>query len=365
MDRSESLHGRTTAALERGSGDTERLATEWAMPFLPDDGGNSPTDVPFRGGSPPRRPVSGFVTFTGRLMMIFGLFVLLGGIYAGFQMMSRDASSVLEPKVIQVEGVPAVRIENTVGSVRVVAGTGNEVEVRAEVHVEHLSRGLAEQALKNYELAASQNPETGVIEIRAGDGQPFGGDGFLDGMFLRRSVRMTVTMPANANLDLNVAAGTMNVTGITGKVNAEVNAGSLNITESKLADGSTFKVNAGGMFFRGELVPDASIDVEVNAGGAEFVLPQETAARLIGTADAGGVSASGWTGTISEDRIHGNDNSRIDGYLTGVENTKSVITVTVHAGAAEINSNRRSERDPVPSMPGAPPAPSGPGEASQ
>src|SRR5215217_8339225 len=120
MDRRESLRGRTAAALDEGGGDTERLATEWAMPFLPDDGGNSPTDVPFRGGRAPQRPVSGFVTFTGRLLMVFGLFVLLGGVFAGFQMMGRDASSVLEPKIIQVEGVPTVRIENTVGSVRVV-----------------------------------------------------------------------------------------------------------------------------------------------------------------------------------------------------------------------------------------------------
>jgi hypothetical protein len=360
MDRNESLRGRTAAALDQGDGDTERLATEWAMPFLPDDGGNSPTDVPFRGGRAPQRPVSGFVTVTGRLMMIFGLLVLLGGVYGGFQMMSRSATSNPEPKVFAVTGVPTVRIENSVGSVRVVAGNASRVEVRAEVRVQHLSQGLAQQALERYELDADADPATGRIAISAGDGHPFGDGGFLDGMFMHRSVSLTVTMPANANLELNVAAGSMNVEGITGKVNAEVNAGSLNMINSRLADGSSFEVNAGGMYFSGELLPNASIDVNVNAGGAELVLPKETAARLVGTADAGSVRANGWTGTIADSRMRSSDNTRIDGYLTADQDTKSLITVTVHAGAAEITG--RSDRiptppQPAPQLPEAPEAP--------
>ena len=266
---------------------------------------------------------------------------------------------------LQVTGVPTVRIENSVGSVRVVAGDSNEVEVRAEVHVQHLSQGLAEQALKSYELDVSQDTTTGVIAIRAGDSHPFGDGGFFDGMFMHRSVNLTVTMPANANLDLNVAAGRMNVEGITGKVNAEVNAGSLTMINSKLADGSSFDINAGGMYFSGELIPNASIDVTVNAGGAELVLPKETAARLVGTAEAGNVSATGWTGTISDSRIRSDDNTRIDGYLTADQATKSLITVTVHAGSAEIIGDGRPDRgpelpQPAPKLPPAPRAPAAP-----
>lgn len=363
MDRRESLRGRTAATLEQGGGDTEKLATEWAMPFLPDDGGSSPTDVPFRGGSTPKRPVSGFVIFSGRLMMVFGLVVLLSGVYGGFQMMSTGASTSPEPKVFQVADVPTVRIENSVGSVRVEPGSSGKVEVRAEVRVQHISSGLAEQALQGYELDATQDPATGIISVRAGDSRPFSGDNFLDGMFLHRSVNLTVTMPANTNLILNVAAGRMNVEGITGKVTAEVNAGGLNMIDSTLADGSSFTVNAGGMYFSGQLQPNASIELNVNAGGAELVLPKETAARLVANADAGSVNARGWTGSINDFRNV--DNSRLDGYLTADQTTKSRIFVNVHAGSAEIIGDGPRDRSPMlpnpaPQLPEAPEPPVAP-----
>src|SRR4051812_15579300 len=126
MDRNGNLRKRTEVALEQGSGDTDRLATEWAMPFIPDDSGNSPTDVPFTTARRPQRPVSGCVTFFGRLLMLFGIVVMLGGVYAGFNMMGRTAHRTTDPVIMQVSGVPTVHIENSIGSVQVVEGHGDQ-----------------------------------------------------------------------------------------------------------------------------------------------------------------------------------------------------------------------------------------------
>lgn len=354
MNQQEHLRGRTAAAIERGEGDTERLATEWAMPFIPDDGGDSPTDVPFRGGRDTRRPVSGFVVFAGRLMMIFGLVVLLGGVYSGLSMRSQTVQRNLAPQVIAVSGAPTVRIENAVGTVRVVAGAADKVQVNASVNVRHISRGLADQALEGYTVDVTQEP-SGAIVVNTRADNPFSGDDLLAGWLMHRTVNLTVTMPANGTLDLNVAAGRTTVEGITGRVRAEVNAGGLELIDTRLADGSSFKVNAGGLDFSGELLPDASIDVEVNAGGARLVLPRTTAARLEGSADAGSVTATGWSGTVSSSRGRsGSSNSAISGYLTDNTSTKSTIWVKVNAGGVEIIGRNALNEPQAPKAPEAP-----------
>ena len=357
MNRYEQLRGQTAATIEQGGGNTEKLATEWAMPFIPDDGDNSPTDVPFRGSGPvPRRPVSGFVVFSGRIMMVFALVVLLGGVFAGFSMRGETATRSLQPRVFSVSGVPTVEIENAVGQVQVVAGSSDKVEVNANVYVRHMSRGLAEQALEGYAVEASQDPTTGKIIVNARNYSPFG-DGDFPGWMTQRSVNLTVTLPANSNIAVKVAAGHTVIDGVTGRVDAEINAGGLELRDVTLADGSRFVVNAGGLDFTGELQPNASIDVNVNAGGAEFALPRTTAARLVANADAGDIDVRGWsTGNIVRTR---ESDSRVSfaGYLTSDTNTRSVINVTVHAGGATIYAVTPYPAEPE--LPSAPPRPSG------
>jgi hypothetical protein len=239
MNRYEELRGQTSAAIEQGGGNTEKLATEWAMPFIPDDGGNGPTDVPFRGATAPRRPVSGFVVFAGRIMMIFALVMLLGGVFAGFSLRNETVTRSLRPSVFPVTGVPTVQIENAIGDVRIIAGSADRVEVNASVDVRHVSRGLAEQALEGYTVDASKDPITGNIVINARNDNPFDSDdGFADWM-IQRSVNLTVTLPANSNLDVNVAAGRTVIDGITGRVNAEIHAGGLDLRVTVHAGSAT------------------------------------------------------------------------------------------------------------------------------
>lgn len=357
MERQGDLRGRTAAAVERGDGDTQRLATEWAMPFIPDDGGNGPTDVAFGGGRGARRQVSGCVAFAGRLLLIFGLVMLLGGVFAGLTMRGTSAQRTLQPQIFPVGGTPTVRIASGFGSVRVVAGATDKVEVSATASVRHLSRGLAERALEGYQLDAKP---TGANEITIGlpERNPFDGDDVFAGWMAHRSVEVVVTMPATGNLDLKVSAGTTSVSGIGGRITAELNAGSLGLDGVRLADGSSFRVNAGRLELAGELVADASVTIRVNAGGATIVLPRSTDAKLEATANAGNISVSGFP--VTPTRIRNSDATLINGYLSQKTDTRSVITVTVNAGEAEIVGRSSAAAPSVPAAPLAPAAPSAP-----
>jgi len=363
MDRNGNLRNRTAAAIDSGRGDTERLATEWAMPFIPEDNSTSPTDIPFTTARRSQRPVSGCVTFFGRILMLFGLVVLLSGVYGGFNMLTREAHRTMQPIVKTVSGVPDVVIENSIGNVQVLVGSQPEVKVVADIEVRHISQGLANEAVDNYELKVDDS-EPGTVKITANDLNPFTDDDVFAGWLAHRSVNLTVTVPANSNLAFDVAAGRMNVEGITGRMNAVVHAGSLNLIDVKLADGSTFDVNAGSLFLSGELLPDADLNVIVNAGSAEIELPKSTNAYLNAHANAGSVRANDWPGPVARTRT--DEGTNITGSLTSFTGKpNSEITVTVNAGSASISpqSDRTFdiERPSIPSLipaPSAPPAPS-------
>ncbi len=359
MDRNDGPGGATSTVSGRGREreDTGRLATEWSSPFMPDDDGDySPTDVPFRGsgGGAPRR-VSRFVVFVGWMMMLFGLLVLLGGVFGGLNLRGEDAVSSPAPRVLQVSANPTVHIESGLGDVLIIPNLkSNEVEVSYTVKVHHFSRGLAQAALAQQAPEVSQNGSDSV-NIRMTEGNSFDGGPF--GWAAQRRVSLVVKMPVNATLDLDVSAGGVTVDGLTGKLNAQVNAGGLQVTNAKLADGSTFKVNAGGLSFDGELQPDASILVEVTAGGAELVLPPTTNARLEAQATSGGIDAPGWPANLQE--THSRNNSTISGNLQlGTATPKSVIKVQVTAGGVSIRPHSPETIPSRPQLPSVAPIPS-------
>lgn len=354
MEGNDGPHGATSTVSGRGRGreDTEKLTTEWSSPFMPDDGDTSPTDVPFQGGGGAPRRVSRFVVFVGWMMMAFGLVVLLGGVFGGLNMLGEDATSNPPPEVFQVSANPKVHIESGLGDVLIVPNpNSNQVEVLYTVKVHHFSPGLAQEALANQSLDVSQaGPD--LVNIRMPAGTPFGDGAF--GWAVQRHVKLVVKMPANATLDLDVSAGGVTVDGLTGKVNAQVNAGGLQFTNTKLADGSSFRVTAGGLSFDGELQPDASITVEVHAGGAEIVLPPTTNARLEAQATSGGIDVAGWPANLQETHTRGN--SSINGNLQlGTTTPKGVIKVQVTAGGVSITPR---SAEPLPSRPPLPPRPS-------
>jgi hypothetical protein len=305
------------------------LTVEWSPPFIPAE--DAPDEPPpmrsydsggGRGGQyrPPRQRVAWYVPLAGRLLMLFAIVVLGAAIVAGASSSVVSESKTVNPSV-SVSGTPTLQIENTSGSVRIVTGSSTSVSARAELTARNISHAFAQRDLDQMDVTITPDGQKIVIRTETGSGW---------GWWIRRQVAMTVTVPANTNLDLQVSAGDVTVDGVTGTVTTQVNAGSLTLRDVTINNGSTVQVNAGSANIDGTLAPRASLDVNVNAGGVDLRLPPNTAARLDATATAGSISTSAWPAPLTVTSSGGADKT-VSGDLAA--NPTSTITVRVHAGS--------------------------------
>lgn len=276
-----------------------------------------------------RRPIPGYVKVIGGCLILFTLLLLFcgiaAGVVAGLSLTSSPATSSFS-KTLAVSGTPTILVHGQSGQIHIVPGTDGSVQVQATKSVRALSHDQAEQELDAITITASQTGNTVNIEVH----QP-SFNGFTFG-FNSRSVDMTVTVPAASNLNVTQAAGTLDANGITGQLIADVSAGTVNLTDMTMADGSRLSVSAGTVNLHGRLQPSASMTVDVSAGSITMGLPHDTNTHLNASATAGNVTVNGWD--VSTTR------NAADTTVTGDlgSNPTGTLTIQVSAGSATVNA---------------------------
>ncbi|MEO7002604.1 MAG: hypothetical protein ABI068_12390 [Ktedonobacterales bacterium] len=180
---------------------------------------------------------------------------------------------------------PSLRIQHNVGQVTIRAGAAGEahVEVTKRVRDGFFGSG-AEADLEKVHVKVTQ--DGGLINIATRYDDSISGK--------RVTVDVAIACPAQVTLDTKLNAGTLDITGTQGKTNVQLNAGTADLSDVTLGDGSSFDVNAGTVNFQGALAEGASVSAQVNAGTIKLRLPQNTAADVDGAAQAGSISVSGW-----------------------------------------------------------------------
>jgi hypothetical protein len=332
----------------------DELTAEWAAPFMPADDppGFVPDEPVRRRGAdlPPsggvvvdRQPVAWYVPLVGRLLMLCAAGMLLmaiaGGV-AGIGVPAHDTYTYRVP--LDTTTTPTIRLGSTASSIHIQAlppGAANVITVVESIEVRNISPTLAQQS-----LVAARIPEptvsNGIVEINA---RPQEDWGFL----FQRDVTITISIPQNANLELDMQAGNVTVEGISGRITGTISAGNLDLLDVKIGAGSRVKVNAGNVRLDGEFLPNATLDIEVNAGNATVLLPFNTDARLLATANGGHLDIDNWTGLTTPPgpvspappSVGGRRNNRTElvaGVLYTDPNPVSQITITVNAGHASL-----------------------------
>lgn len=281
--------------------------------------------------APERRGPPTYVRWIGGLLIAFVAVMLLCGgttaVLAAIALNSTPATANID-KSFSVSGVPTLVINGAAGRIHVNSGGDGQITVHVTKRVQALTRGQAQNTLDAINVTMTQSGDT--VNIQQDSSLDNGW--FAFGIFRRTQVDITVTAPAHTNLSIIENAGALDVTGLTGKLSTQLNAGSATLSNMTLAKGSALHVNAGSLTMDGALQPDATLLVEVNAGSANLTLPRDTSAHLDATASAGSVNVTGWN--VSQSRSAAT--MSMSGDLN--PNPTGTITVQVSAGSVSINA---------------------------
>lgn len=365
--RRERIAGSVPPAVERGA---YRPVPDYA-PYPPYPPYPPYADRRGYGGYPAgpreRRRVSPWVPLVGGCLIFVAALMALcaagAGILAALSIGSAPASDTVT-KRFAVSGTPTVVLRGDAGNVHVVTGAGGAVVATLDREVRAISRDAARRDLENIRLTTSQDGNTVTVELNVPSFT-----GFPD--FFNRRTNLTVTVPSAANVNANLGAGNLDITGISGTLATDVGAGNLRLTnltlagtttvtvsagnltadhvtgtlaarvdfgnltlrDVTLADTSTLRVSAGNVDLSGTLPSGASLDIIDHAGNVTLELPRETSARLDATSNAGNVTVdSAWAVAVSRE----GSNALASGNLG--TNPAGAITIHVDAGNIRLNA---------------------------
>lgn len=210
----------------------------------------------------------------------------------------------------------SLSIHNDAGNIRVRRGNTNQVEVKGTAF---LSKLFSEQI--EAPVSYAQNGDSIDINARSWNFARFFSIGYIS---------LEIVVPASSSVKMQTNAGTIDISGIKGQVNASTNAGTVAVSEAELAAGSslhtnagtidiqdatlhtgmsahtnagtitirdsalkggaTFTTNAGTIHFAGSLAPEGVYQFKTNAGTIDVYLPADSSFALSAQTNLGTVN---------------------------------------------------------------------------
>lgn len=324
--------------------DDPTMATEWPAPFVPTGATPEPA-VAF--AAPPGRQVAWYIPPIGRALMFCAALVALAslahGVYHAFTF--SESRQVTQPP-IAVSGVPTIDARNTAGSIRVVTGRADQVEVRATVRARGFSRAAARRELEQTGIAPRVSEGAGgtvvTLDARQGGDWPiFGGD----------SSEVTITVPPRSNLILNMSAGNIEVRDVTGAFTIEANGGNTELEGVTFTSASRIESNAGNVTIDGELADKADLEIRGTAGNINVTLPGRTATRLDASATPGEITIDPWGVQVTR------QGARVSAAGNLGANPNSTLTIRANAAHILVAASSARGNPPIPPQPASPAAP--------
>jgi hypothetical protein len=127
-------------------------------------------------------------------------------------------------------------IHNDAGNVRILRGASHQVEVRGTRYVSKLFGESSEVP-----IFFTQEDNSLSINVKHWSFQRFFNIGY---------VNLEIHVPASSDVQMQCNAGTLDISGISGRINVGTNAGTVVVASSQLAEGSSLHTNAGTITIR-------------------------------------------------------------------------------------------------------------------
>lgn len=193
-------------------------------------------------------------------------------------------SNVLLQRTFTVQGMPTLIVSNPSGAVTIHRGASTSVIISA---VQHGGRiGNPDDADIKMEARGFYNPE---IVVATGEHDS------------TESVDLDITLPETSNIQARVAAGSMDINGISGQMDAKVEQGTLNFENGKIAGESSFKNDDGTLNFHGAIAAGGDYEFHGEEGVINVTLPSDSSFSLDAFSKLGKVNNDFGSNTVGSD----------------------------------------------------------------
>ena len=215
---------------------------------------------------------------------------LLGGAITGliYTFSNQKEATTTASQTLTVTSAPTLDVTNASGSIMVERGSADEVKIVYSKHAHDVSQGDAQRALDAITVTVGRTGDRIVVSARSSTQtgiEVFGS---------RQSVDLTLTVPSTTSLVLRLASGSVRVSGTTGTVVADVQAGDVALEGVSLTRNNSLRVDIGNVTFGGSLLDGSALDVRVGTGNVDMTLPTSAATHIAADTSAGDVTISGW-----------------------------------------------------------------------
>lgn len=252
------------------------------------------------------------------VLVIVVLLVALVGGAVGLLFSGLGIATTTETHTYAANGTPTLDINDDVGTIRVHSGSGNSVIVQATKHTNSVWGNPND-------VQVNIQPNGNTITVNA---SVHSGTGF----FSLERVDLDITAPSSDVLQLDTHTGTIEVTGISGRMSLMTNTGSITADDDMLAPSSTLHTDTGSVTFTGSIdTSSGSYLFETNTGSVDVTLPADSSFHL---------NASSSTGSINNDFSVNVQLSGASASANGDVGSSPQATVSLHTDTGSINLHK-------------------------
>ena len=235
----------------------------------------------------------------------------------------------LKPVSFSVGIHPTIVVNDGFGTIDVHAGSANTVTINPTEQ----NAGFSDTTQVNYDQSRDSNTITVTVEGP-------------------ESVNLDVTVPSNADLQLDTNSGEIDVTGVSGQMSLSStdgtinathdslsgqstlsnNGGTINATHDSLSGQSTLGTNSGSITFNGSIDPNGTYQFESTSGSVDVTLPGNSSFHVDATTTSGSISSD-----FSEVNIQHPDVSGANAHGDVGSPPRATVTLQTNEGPISLN----------------------------
>ncbi len=267
-----------------------------------------------------RRGPKGCFIALATVLVLFSLLAAAGGFVFYRFGVTAFGPGVTENHTYQVTTSPTLIINDPVGTVHVHSSNGSAVSIQATKR----TAGFGGNP-NNIHVIYDDNTKTNTITVTVDNGPRFLGVPLVD---------FNITVPDAANLNLKSDTGSIDVTGVTGRMSLQSNTGSITAEQDNLTASSQLTTDTGSVTFNGTLAQNNSYVFSTNTGSVHVTLPADSTFHVDAKTDTGSFH-SDFSGLNPDKNGAGNE---VHGDVGNSPNTN--ITLTTDTGSIDLNQGK-------------------------